>query len=493
MTNIIDLTVTELLAKLKSREITSIDVTTAYINRITELNPELNAYITVTRERAMADAAASDARYAAGNPLPLDGIPIGMKDLFATRGIRTTAASKMLENFIPEYESTVSQKLRDAGTVLLGKTNLDEFAMSGTGKTSFFDATLNPHKMDKKLTPGGSSSGSAAAIAAGMCAIATGTDTGDSIRVPASFTGIVGMKPTYGLCSRFGCIAYSSSLDHPGPMARTVDDCALMLSVMAGHDKNDSTSSPYADEIATALSQPLNALPLGGLKIGIISEFKDVDYNSDMKKLFNDYVAKLRDAGAEIIDVSVPHIMNTGTMYAVISRAEASSNLARYDGMRYGLRVDGTDLADTYAKTRSAGFGDNVKYRLVTGSAMLTHDFYKPCFLQAAKVRRIIDNELIAAFEKCDLILTPSATRPAYPLDETMPDAESDLSNAMLVAMNMSGLPACSVPAGFDSNGLPLGLHVAGRRLDDVRVLQFAKQIETMANINNRPTKVMGK
>lgn len=493
MTNLIDLTITEALAKLKSGEITSTQLTSAYLDRIAELNPELNAYITVTRDRALADAAASDARYAAGNPLPLDGIPVGIKDNFATNGIRTTAASRMLENFVPEYESTVSQKLIDAGCVCLGKMNMDEFAMSGTGRTSFFGATINPYSGDDKLTPGGSSSGSATAIASGLCMAATGTDTGDSIRVPASFTGIVGMKPSYGVCSRFGCIAYSSSLDHPGPMARNVSDCALMLSAMAGHDPLDSTSTQNADKIAKQLSSPLQPLDLSNLKIGIIREFADAAISPDMKSIFEKRVNDLKSAGAEIIEISIPHIMNTGVLYGVISRAEASSNLARYDGMRYGLRVEGSDLNDTYMKTRAAGFGDNVKFRLMTGAIMLTHDFYEPCFIQATKVRRIIDNEFIAAFEQCDLILTPSATGAAFKLNEDLDATQSTVSAAMLIAANMSGLPACSVPAGQNDTGLPLGIQIMGRRFDDVRVMQFANEIEKIVNLDNRPTTVMGK
>ncbi len=493
MTNLIDLTLTEALAKLKSGEITSMQLTAAYLERIEQLNPELNAYITVTGARALADAAESDKRYAAGNPRALEGIPIGMKDLFTTRGIRTTAASRMLENFVPEYESTVSQKFIDAGAVLLGKTNMDEFAMSGSGKTSYFGATINPYQFEKKLIPGGSSSGSATAVAGGLCCVATGTDTGDSIRFPASLTGLVGMKPTYGLCSRFGCIAFASSLDHAGPMARTVDDCALTLGVMAGHDVHDSTSAPNADEIAEKLKKPLLELPLTGLRIGIISEIDNNYITDEMKSVLAQHIENLRASGAEIINISIPHIMNTGVMYCVIARAEASSNLARYDGMRYGLRIEGTDLIDTYKKTRTAGFGENVKTRMLTGSIMLTHDFYEPCFVQAAKVRRIIDNELLAAFDSCDFILTPSSTRAAYPMDFTRNDSECEVSDAMLVSCNMSGLPACSVPGGRTDDGLPLGLQIIGRRFDDLRVLQLAKHIEKFASLDNRPTTIMGK
>ena len=457
--NLTELTIVDALQKLRAGDITATELATAFLARIDEMNPELNAYITVTRELALSQAAESDARYAAGNPLPLDGIPIAIKDNFCMAGIRTTAASRMLENFVPEYESTVTQKLIDAGAVMLGKTNMDEFAMSNDGTTSFFGETKNP--VDKTLAPGGSSSGSAAAVAANMAMAATGTDTGDSIRVPAVFCNIVGMKPTYGICSRYGVIAYSSSLDHIGPMTKTVDDAALMLSVMAGHDEKDSTSAPNADEIAKTL-YPYDSIGVKGLKIGIIKEFDNENIKSQ--------ISNLKSAGAEILEISIPHIMHTGTLYAVISRAEASSNLARYDGMRFGLRVPGKDLDDTYTQSRTAGFGDNVKKRLVTGAAMLTHDFYDSTFLAAAKVRRILDDEFTAAFNNCDLIITP--TIPAFKLGENLSADENTLSNAIYVGANMSGLPAVVIPAHGG------GIQIIGRRFDDARVLQLAKAIE---------------
>ncbi|MCL2538655.1 MAG: Asp-tRNA(Asn)/Glu-tRNA(Gln) amidotransferase subunit GatA [Alphaproteobacteria bacterium] len=474
--NLINLTMTKALQKLRAREITATELTTAYLAQIDTHNAELNAYITVTRERALTDAAESDRRYADGTARELEGIPIGMKDNFATRGIRTTAASKMLENFVSEYESTVSQKLADAGCVLLGKLNMDEFAMYGDGTTSYFGAAKNP--IDKTRTPGGSSSGSAAAVAGGLAMAATGTDTGDSIRVPAAFTGIVGMKPTYGLCSRFGCIPFASSLDHAGPITKTVDDAALMLSVMAGHDPRDSTSAPAADEIAKSLAMPLTDLPIAGLRIGIIRELDAPEISTDMRNVFNAAIEKLKSGGVEIIEISIPHIMHSQTLYNIISRAEASSNLSRYDGMRYGLRVDGADLDDTYKKTRAAGFGDNVKMRLLSGAITLTKDFYDDCFLAAARVRRISDNEMTAAFEKCDLIITPATTRTAPKFGTTATDAEDKIAAAIAIPANMSGLPACVVPAG-DADGLPLGIQIIGRRFDDVRVLQLAKIIES--------------
>lgn len=486
-----NLTITEALAKLKSGEITSVELTTAYLDRIEELNPQLNAYITVTRERALLDAAESDRRYAAGNPRPLEGIPIGMKDLFATRGIRTTAASKMLENFIPEYESEISQRFIDAGTVLLGKTNLDEFAMGTFSKTSFFGAPINPYQMDKKLTAGGSSGGSTSAVAAGLCMAATGTDTGGSIRFPAAITGLVGCKPTYGLCSRWGCVAFASSLDTPGPITRTVDDAALVLSAMAGHDDKDSTSSPDHDFKITG---PLDSiLDKSKIRVGVIKEFDDVKVSPDMKKLFDARLGDLKNAGAEIVEVSIPNILDALAAYYIIAPAEASSNLARYDGMRYGLRVEGKDLIDTYKKTRAAGFGTEVQRRMIIGTAVLSSESYEVYFMQAAKVRRMIADAFGRAFEQCDLIVCPSGFGTAQALDADMTPLEYYALDLFTVAMNLAGVPAVSVPAGLAADGLPLGIQVVGKRFDDLRVLQLAKHIETFSGLDNRPINIMGR
>ncbi|MCL1785695.1 MAG: Asp-tRNA(Asn)/Glu-tRNA(Gln) amidotransferase subunit GatA [Alphaproteobacteria bacterium] len=491
--NLIDLTLLDALAKLKSREITATELTRAYLDRIEKFGTELNCYITVTPERALADAAESDRRYAAGNPRPLEGIPIGMKDLFATKGIRTTAASKMLSNFVPEYESTVSRKLADAGCVLLGKTNLDEFAMGTMSKTSYFGAPVNPYQLDKRLTPGGSSGGSTAAVAGGMAVCATGTDTGGSIRFPAAVTGLVGMKPTYGVCSRYGCIAFASSLDHPGPIARTVDDAALMLGAMAGHDARESTSAPQADEIAASLLEPLADLSLNGVKIGIVKEFANIEISADMKSAMTGHIENLQRGGAEIVEISIPNILDALAAYYIIAPAEASSNLARYDGMRYGLRVPGADLIDTYKKTRSVGFGTEVKRRMVVGTAVLSSESYEVYFMQAARVRRIIDDAFSAAFEKCDFIICPTGAGPAIPLDSKMTPLDDYALDVFTVAMNLSGIPSCSVPAARAADGLPLGVQAVGRRFDDVRVLQLAKHIEKFANLDNRPTTIMGK
>ena len=487
----INLTLTEALKKLNNGEISAVELTQCYLDRIEKYGADLNCYITTTPERAMADAAASDARRAAGDTKSLDGIPIAMKDLFATRGIRTTAASRMLENFVPEYESTVSQNLIDAGTVLLGKANLDEFAMGTFSKTSFFGAPINPWQMEKRLTAGGSSGGSTSAVASGLAIAATGTDTGGSIRFPAAITGMVGMKPTYGLCSRWGCVAFASSLDTPGPIARTVDDTALLLSAMAGHDPKDSTSSKHDFTCTTPLEPVLGDGKK--LRVGIIKEFNNVKISDDMKTLFEKRISDLKSMGAEVVEVSIPNILDALAAYYIIAPAEASSNLSRYDGMRYGLRVEGSDLIDTYKKTRAAGFGDEVKRRMIIGTAVLSSQSYDVYFMQAARVRRMISDSFNKAFTECDLIICPSSAGTAMPLDSGLSPLEFYALDLFTVAMNLAGVPACSVPCGLAQNGLPLGIQVVGNRFDDMRVLQLAKHIETAAAIDNRPTTIMGK
>ena len=487
----INLTLTEALKKLNTGEISAVELTRAYLERIEKYGADLNCYITTTPERALADAAASDARRSAGNALPLDGAPIAIKDLFATRGIRTTAASRMLENFVPEYESTVSQKLIDAGTVLLGKANLDEFAMGTFSKTSFFGAPINPWQIERQWTAGGSSGGSTSAVASGLAIAATGTDTGGSIRFPAAITGMVGMKPTYGLCSRWGCVAFASSLDTPGPITRTVDDAALMLSAMAGHDAKDSTSSTNG----FTCTAPLEPILGDGkkLRVGIIKEFSDVKISEDMKTLFEKRISDLKSMGAEIVEVSIPNILDALAAYYIIAPAEASSNLARYDGMRYGLRVEGRDIYDTFKKTRAAGFGDEVQRRMIIGTAVLSSESYDVYFMQAARVRRMIADSFNAAFEQCDLIVCPSSAGTAMPLASDLSPLEYYALDLFTVAMNLAGVPACSVPCGLAANGLPLGMQVVGPRFEDMHVLQLAKHIEIAADIDNRPTTIMGK
>ena len=487
----INLTLKQALQKLKSGDISATELTRAYLNRIEKFGKQLNCYITTTPERALSDAAASDARYKEGKTLLLDGMPIAMKDLFATRGIRTTASSHILENFVPEYESTVSQKFIDAGTVLLGKSNLDEFAMGTFSKTSYFGAPVNPWQIEKRLTAGGSSGGSTSAVAAGLAIAATGTDTGGSIRFPSAITGLVGVKPTYGLCSRWGCVAFASSLDTPGPIARTVEDAALMLSAMAGHDDKDSTSAPNAHFETNGDLEPI----LGDdkkLRIGIIKEFNDVKISDDMKNLFEKRIADLKSMGAEIVEVSIPNILDALAAYYIIAPAEASSNLARYDGMRYGLRIEGSDLADTYKKTRAAGFGEEVQRRMIIGTAVLSSESYEVYFMQAARVRRLIAEAFASAFKQCDLIVCPSSAGTALPLDSDLTPLEYYALDLFTVAMNLAGVPAVSVPCGLAQNGLPLGMQVVGPRFADMHVLQLAKHIETAAQLDNRPTKILG-
>lgn len=488
----IDLTIKEALEQLKSRKISATELTKAYLDRIDKYAKELNCYITLTPERALQDAQESDKRYASGETFKLDGMPIGMKDLFATRGIRTTAASHMLDNFIPEYESTVSQKFIDAGTILLGKTNLDEFAMGTFSKTSYFGAPINPWQLEKRLTAGGSSGGTTSAIASGLAIGGTGTDTGGSIRFPCAITGLVGMKPTYGLCSRWGCVAFASSLDTPGPIARTVEDAALILSAMAGHDPKDSTSSDKGFDFDGNL-QPILTKSDKPLRIGIIKELTDVKISEDMKKLFEQRIADLKSSGAEIVEVSIPNILDALAAYYIIAPAEASSNLARYDGMRYGLRVEGNDIYDTFKKTRAAGFGDEVKRRMIIGTAVLSSESYEVYFMQAARVRRMIADSFNKAFTMCDLIVCPSSAGTALPLDSDLTPLEYYALDMFTVAMNLAGIPACSVPCGLAGNGLPLGMQVVGKRFDDMRVLQLAKHIEEFSKVDNRPTKIMGK
>lgn len=487
----INLTIVEALKKLKSREISATELTRAHLDRIDKYGAELNCYITLTPERALSDAAAADERYANGTNKILDGIPIAMKDLFATRGIRTTAASRMLENFVPEYESTISQKYIDAGTVLLGKANLDEFAMGTFSKTSYFGAPVSPWQRERKLTAGGSSGGTTSAVAGGLAMGGTGTDTGGSIRFPCSITGLVGVKPTYGLCSRWGCVAFASSLDTPGPIARTVDDAAILLSIMAGHDDKDSTSSPKAHFDMDGELKPI----LGDgkkLRIGIIKEFTNVEISSDMKNIFEKRIADLKSLGAEIVEVSIPNILDALAAYYIIAPAEASSNLARYDGMRYGLRVEGSDVYDTYKKTRAAGFGEEVQRRMLIGTAVLSSESYEVYFMQAARVRRLIADAFNRAFEQCDLIVCPAGASTALPLDSDLTPLEYYALDLFTVAMNLAGIPAVSTPAGMAQNGLPLGLQVVGRRFDDMRVLQLAKHIQQLSGVDNRPTTIMG-
>ncbi|WP_428968521.1 Asp-tRNA(Asn)/Glu-tRNA(Gln) amidotransferase subunit GatA [Sphingomonas sp. Xoc002] len=450
----------------------------------------LNAFLVKTPEHALAAADAADAARAAGETLkPLAGVPIGMKDLFATKGVATTAASKILEGFVPPYESTVSQNLWNAGAGMLGKLNLDQFAMGSSNETSAFGNVISPWRRPNDtapLAPGGSSGGSSTAVSAGLAPGATGTDTGGSIRQPAAFTGISGIKPTYGRCSRWGTIAFASSLDQAGPMARDVRDCAIMLEAMAGFDAKDATSLKLdVPNWEAALSTDLK-----GKKVGVPKEYRVDGMPGEIEALWQQGIDWLRDAGAEIVEVSLPHTKYALPAYYIIAPAEASSNLARYDGVRYGLRdlPEGAGLQDMYAATRAAGFGDEVKRRILIGTYVLSAGFYDAYYTQAQKVRTLIARDFERAFGECDVLLTPTAPSAAFALGEKQADPLAMyLNDVFTVPASLAGLPAMSVPGGLDKDGLPLGLQIIGKPLDEQGVLNAGLAIEQRAGFTARP------
>lgn len=451
----------------------------------------LNAFIVTTPDHALAAADKVDADRAAGKPLgKMAGVPIGMKDLFATKGVQTTAASHILEGFTPEYESTVSQNLWDAGAGMLGKLNLDQFAMGSSNETSYFGNVISPWRRgdggNADLTPGGSSGGSAAAVSARIVPAATGTDTGGSIRQPAALTGIAGIKPTYGRCSRWGVVAFASSLDQAGPMARDVADCAIMLEAMAGFDPKDSTSLDMpVPEWAASLSADLR-----GKKVGIPREYRMEGMDPQIDALWQRGIEWVKDAGAEVVEISLPHTQYALAAYYIVAPAEASSNLARYDGVRYGLRdlPDGSGLQDMYAATRAAGFGDEVKRRILIGTYVLSAGFYDAYYNQAQKVRALIARDFEQAWAQCDVILTPTAPNAAFALGEKLSDPLAMyLNDVFTVPASLAGLPAMSVPAGLDGAGLPLGLQVIGKAFDEQGVLDAGLAIEGRANFNAKP------
>jgi aspartyl-tRNA(Asn)/glutamyl-tRNA(Gln) amidotransferase subunit A len=454
---------------------------------------DLNAFIVATPEKALEAAGKVDADRAAGKPLgAMAGVPIGMKDLFATRGVQSTAGSHILESFVPEYESTVSQKLWDAGAGMLGKLNMDQFAMGSSNETSFYGNVISPWRRkdggNAPLAPGGSSGGSSAAVSARLCPAATGTDTGGSIRQPAAFTGITGIKPTYGRCSRWGIVAFASSLDQAGPMARDVTDCAIMLGAMAGFDPKDSTSLDLpVPDWAGALNSDLK-----GKKVGIPREYRMEGMDPEIDKSWQDGIAWLKDAGAEVVEISLPHTKYALPAYYIIAPAEASSNLARYDGVRYGLRElpEGASLQDMYAATRAAGFGDEVKRRILIGTYVLSAGFYDAYYTQAMKVRTLIRGDFENAFAACDVILAPTAPSAAFALGEKSDDPIAMyLNDVFAVPASLAGLPAMSVPAGLNSEGLPLGLQIIGREFDEQGVLNAGLAIEQRAGFTAQPEK----
>jgi aspartyl-tRNA(Asn)/glutamyl-tRNA(Gln) amidotransferase subunit A len=490
MTDLTDLGVAAIRDGVAKGDFSATEVAGAFNAAVAEAQDALNAFIVTTPEKALQAAAAVDADRAAGKPLgKMAGVPIGMKDLFATQGVQTTAASKILEGFKPEYESTVSAKLWQAGAGMLGKLNLDQFAMGSSNETSAFGNVISPWRRPgdtAPLAPGGSSGGSSAAVAARIAPAATGTDTGGSIRQPAAFTGISGIKPTYGRCSRWGIVAFASSLDQAGPMARNVRDCAIMLEAMAGFDPKDSTSldMPVPDWEA-ALNDDLR-----GKKVGIPREYRLDGMDPDVAASWEQGIAWMKDAGAEIVEVSLPHTKYALPTYYIIAPAEASSNLARYDGVRYGLRdlPDGAGLQDMYAATRAAGFGAEVKRRILIGTYVLSAGFYDAYYTQAQKVRTLISHDFTNAFTQCDVILAPTAPSAAFALGEKSAyPLEMYLNDVFSVPASLAGLPAMSVPGGVDRNGLPLGLQVIGRAFDEQGVLNAGLAIEKRAGFSARP------
>ncbi len=490
MTDLTALTIAEARDQLKAKAITATELTGAYIQAIENANDALNAYIVTTPEKALDMAKASDARLAAGNAGALEGIPLGIKDLFGTEGVHTQACSHILDGFKPHYESTVTANLWADGAVMLGKLNMDEFAMGSSNESSYYGPVKNPWRANGSnadLVPGGSSGGSAAAVAARLCAGATATDTGGSIRQPAAFTGTVGIKPTYGRCSRWGIVAFASSLDQAGPIARDVRDAAILLKSMASVDAKDTTSV----DIAVPDYEAAIGKPLAGLKIGIPKEYRVDGMPEEIEKLWQQGIAWLKDAGASIVDISLPHTKYALPAYYIVAPAEASSNLARYDGVRYGLRVPGRDIVDMYEKTRATGFGDEVKRRIMIGTYVLSAGYYDAYYLQAQKVRTLIKKDFEDAFHAgVDAILTPATPSAAFGIadqDMSVDPVKMYLNDIFTVTVNMAGLPGIAVPAGLDARGLPLGLQLIGRPFDEETLFQTAHVIEQAAGKFNAP------
>ena len=478
MTDLKNINLEKCLELLKRKKISSKELVSFYLKEA-ESNKKLNAYISLNSENAIKSAEESDKRIAKKQARPLEGVPLAIKDLFCTKDILTTAASKMLKNFKPTYESTVTKKLWDAGAILLGKTNLDEFAMGSSNETSFFGASINPWSKDnKQYVPGGSSGGSASAVSGNIAIAATGTDTGGSIRQPASYCGIVGLKPTYGRCSRWGIVSFASSLDQAGPMTKTVNDSALMLDVMAGHDKKDSTS---ADLEKTNFYKNLKNSKK--LKIGIPKQYKNDQLSKEIVKFWELGIEFFKKNNCEIVEIDLPHTEYALATYYIISSAEASSNLARYDGIRYGLRKNSEDINDLYEQTRSDGFGDEVKRRIMIGTYVLSAGYYDAYYLKAQKVRSKIINDFNQAFEKVDVIFTPTAPSDAFEQGSKIDDPiQMYLNDVFTVPVSLAGLPAISVPIGLSSNNLPLGFQIIGKRFDEDSVFSAAKIIEESAN-----------
>jgi aspartyl-tRNA(Asn)/glutamyl-tRNA(Gln) amidotransferase subunit A len=483
------LTLKGALDGLAAKAFSAEELARAQVAAIEAANPALNAYIVATPDKAIEMARASDARRARGEAGPLEGATLGIKDLFCTDGVQTTAASNILRGFVPPYESTVTANLWRDGAVMLGKLNLDEFAMGSSNETSAYGPVVNPWRTagsNKALTPGGSSGGSAAAVAADLCLAATATDTGGSIRQPAAFTGTVGIKPTYGRCSRWGVVAFASSLDQAGPIAKTVEDAALMLTSMSGHDPKDSTSLPVeVPDFSAFVGKSVK-----GLRVGVPEDYRIDGMPAEIAALWDQGIAWLKEAGAEVKSVRLPHTKYALPVYYIIAPAEASSNLARYDGMRFGLREPGGSLTEVYENTRAKGFGDEVKRRILIGTYVLSAGYYDAYYLKALKVRRRIADDFEAAFKDVDAILTPTAPSAAFGIGERTDDPVAMyLNDVFTVTTNLAGLPGISLPAGLSSEGLPLGLQLIGRALDEGTLFSLAGAIEKAAAFDAKPAK----
>ena len=484
-----DLTIAQARDGLRAKEFSAVELTMAHLRAIEALNPRLNAYITVSHATAVDQARAADAKLAAGETRALTGVPLAIKDLFCTDGVRTTAASRILGPFVPPYESTVTANLLRDGAVFLGKTNMDEFAMGSSNMTSAYGPVENPWKRRQDsaavLVPGGSSGGSAAAVAARLAMGATGTDTGGSIRQPASFCGLVGVKPTYGRCSRWGVVAFASSLDHPGPLARTVQDSAILLGSMAGHDPRDATSA----DVAVPDFEAACRRGIKGLRIGIPKEYRADGMPSEIEALWHQGIDWLRAAGAEIVEVSLPHTKYGLATYYIVAPAEASSNLSRYDGVRFGSRREGEDLRDLYERTRADGFGPEVRRRVLIGTYVLSAGYYDAYYLRAQKVRALILRDFTDSFTQVDALLTPTAPSAAFAQGEKMDDPiQMYLNDLFTVPADLAGVPASSVPVGLDRNGLPLGLQVIGKPFDEETVFAVSAALEQAAGFTALPS-----
>ena len=480
MSDITSLTLTELVKNIKDKKISSEEATKAFIER-GEKSRDLNTYITEDFSNALMKAKNFDQ-----NPnfdLKLPGVPMAVKDLFCTNGVKTTAGSKILNNFVPPYESTVTQNIWNEGSILLGKLNCDEFAMGSSNETSFFGNVQSP--IDKNLVPGGSSGGSASALAANLTPITIGTDTGGSIRQPASFTGTVGLKPTYGSCSRYGIVAFASSLDQAGPMSKDVKDCALLQEIISTYDEKDSTSIDFKrNEYSKELTNNIK-----GKKIGIPKEYRVDGMPKEIEDLWTKGIEYAKDCGAEIVEISLPHTNYALPTYYIVAPAEASSNLARYDGVKYGFRSKGENLIDMYEKTRSEGFGSEVQRRIMIGTYVLSSGYYDAYYLKAQKVRKLIKNDFDEAYKKVDAILTPSTPSAAFKIGEKTNDPVSMyLNDIFTVPVNLAGLPAISIPAGVDVKGYPLGLQIIGKAFDEQNILNIAYAMEEKIQFNNKIT-----